>query len=175
MIDTIIGGAIAAVIGAVGYAIIGLWLEQRHEKAQQLEIVNALIVETAENLAIIENPVTPKIWYLRPYKLEAYNAYKGQLFFFPEDVHIKLVNAALSMESFNLIAQKYRSKATLGLVEIEHKTFEHLAGNLKSINEELRKWKAKRIRRWHEKVLAVCRRLRNFISKNRNNSKFDYS
>jgi len=174
MIDAIIGGAIAAVIGAVAYAVTGLWLERRHEKAQRLTMIDALITETAENLTICKTPVTREKWWAAPYKLEAYHTYKGQFDFLPEDVRIQLVDATFFMESCNNIIQMLQLRVALGQpigkeltppapVLIEHLEF---------VNEELLKWRAK-----HSRSLwfRIRRRLRNFILKIRKNSKLSHS
>lgn len=142
MIDALIGGAIAAVIGAVGYAIIGLRLERRREKAQQLAIVNALIVETAENLMVCTSPRIREMWWLSPFKLEAYHAYKGQMFFLPRKVRTQLIAAVLVMEGENVIIQTHQSREGFGQpVDKKPKPIpEYLIKQLKFVNKELRKW-----------------------------------
>src|SRR4030042_1752736 len=78
MNDAIIGGAIAAVIGLVGGFVTGIiasvWQERRREKAQRLAIVDALIVETAENLITCKDFETLDLWWTRSFKqLESVN------------------------------------------------------------------------------------------------------
>ena len=164
MIGTIIGGAIAAVIGAVGYAIIGLSLEHRREKAKQLAIVDALITETADNMTLYKTPPARECWWLSEYRLEAYCAYKSQMFFLPEDVRMKLVPLTFFMEGCNISIQMRRSQATFGppIGEEPIPPPPQLYEQLKSVNEELRKW------RWEHR--GFCARLRDFISKIHKNS-----
>ena len=160
-----IGGAIAAVMGAVSYAITGLWLERRREKAQQLAIVDALIIETAENMTLYETPAARESWWLSEYRLEAYHAYKSQIFFLPEDVRMKLVPLTFFMEGCNIAVQMRRSQVASGQliggepIPPPPQLFEQL----KSVNEELRKW------RWEHRGFAT--RLRSFIPKIRKNLK----
>lgn len=148
MTDALIGGAIAAVIGAVGYAIIGLWLERRREKAQQLTIIDSLITETEENLIVCQNPVAREMWWLAPYKLEAYRAYKGQLSFLAEDLRIRLAMAAFHMEGCNIGIQVHQLRVAYGQPVIENPIppFELLIKDLEFIKEELRKWRKEHTR-----------------------------
>ena len=169
MSDAIIGGAIAAVIGGVCYAIVGLWLEHRREKARQLAIVDALIIETAENLTICTTPITRKMWWWAPFKLEAYHTYKGQFFFLPQKVFIKLVETSFSMEGANIGMQIHVSRVDYKqLVKEQPLTpAPELIKDLKFVNKELQKWRAEHTL---SLVFRVRRRLRNFISQNRKNS-----
>lgn len=105
MNEAIIGGAIAAVIGAVGYATVGLWLERRREKARRLTIVDSLRVEILENLVICKSPEIRTAWWTASYKLEAYHAYKGELLFLSEDVIGHLITAAFMMQGQNASIQ----------------------------------------------------------------------
>jgi len=148
MNDAIIGGAIAAVMGAVGYAIVGLFLERRREKAQKLTIVDALIIETAENLTICTSPKIREMWWLAPFKLEAYQTYKGQIFFLSEKVRLQLVAAVLVMEGCNVIIQTRLSREGFGQPVDEKPTPipEYLIKQLEFVNEELRKWRGKHTR-----------------------------
>ena len=174
MTDAIIGGAIAAVIGAVCYAIVGLLLERRREKAQKLAIVDALIIETSENLVICKDFEERELWWTTSFKLEVYKTYKGQLFFLPEDVRVKLVSIALVMEDCNTISQGAQQAVAFGQnfrAELLS-TPKELIEELESVNKGLRKWRVKHTR---SLVLRVRRRLRNFISKIRKNSKLSHS
>ena len=169
MSDAIIGGAIAAVIGAVGYAIVGLWLERRREKAQQLAIVEALIIDTAENLRSCKGLQKLELWWATSFKLEAYDAYKGQLFFLPEDVRVELAKAVSAMEDCNIINQIMRQAAAFGQ-NFDTKpmpTPKELIKHLEFVNKELREWRAEHTRTL---ALGIRRRLRNFISKILKNS-----
>lgn len=147
MNDALIGGAIAAVIGAAGYAIVGIWLEHRREKAQRLAIVDALIAETLENLLFCKAPeIAPEIAGLQCatlYKLETYRAHKGQLLFLPEDVITRLIAAAFIMEDCNTAIQTFLSQVVYGrateplLVPRPRELIEHL----EFVDKELRKWR----------------------------------
>jgi len=141
MTDAIIGGAIAAVIGAVCYAITGLWLERRRENARRLAIVDALIIETEENLKICTHPVAREMWWMAPYKLEAYHAYKGQIFFLPEDVRSRLADAVFVLEGANIGIQVHLSRAAFGQPVNEEPIppAKELIEMLEFVNEELRK------------------------------------
>lgn len=173
MIDTLIGGAIAAVIGAVGYAITDFWVERRREKAQQLTIVNALIVETEENLIICKDHTTREMRWLSSYKLEAYGTYKGQLFFLPIVVPTHLIVAANEMEETNTSIQLYLARKASGqpVVEKAVPDPEYLIEHLEIVSKGLRTWKAEHTR---SLVFRIRCRLRNFVSKIRKNSGFDY-
>jgi len=141
--NEIIGGAIAAVIGAVGYAIVGLYLEHRRDKAKRLTIVDALITETEENLTICETYIGQEKWCLSPYRLEAYHAYKGELFFLPEQLRVSLVGTALIMETCNGVIQTVRLKEGSGQ-SFDKEAIppqEQFNERLKSILKELQGWK----------------------------------
>jgi hypothetical protein len=174
MTDAIIGGAIAAVIGAIGGVITGLLLERRREKTQRLTIVNALVIETSENLVICKDFEERELWWTVSFKLEAYDSYKGQLFFLPEDVRVRLVNTALAMQESNTITQVLQQAAAFGqnFPTKPMSTPKELIEQLEFINKELRKWRAKQSR---SLVFRIRRRLRNFTSKIRNNSKLNHS
>jgi hypothetical protein len=169
MNDAIIGGAIAAVIGVVGYAIVGLWLECYHEKNHQRTIVYELINETVENLTICANAERRKKPWLTPYRLDAWHAYKGQLFFLPEDVIARLASSAFAMQVFNTIIQAFQSKASIVQLFDEEPSLssEYLIEQLEFVDKGLRKWRREHIR--------FVTRLHNFISKIRNNSKLSHS
>lgn len=174
MTAAIIGGAIAAVIGALCYAIAGLCLERRREKAQKLAIVDALIIETAENLVTCTSTTTRKMWWMTRFRLETYNAYKGHIFFLPKEVRIQLVQAAFAMEGVNIGKQIHISKVDYGQL-VKEKPLSlapELVKQLKFVNEELQKWKAEHTR---SLVFRIRRRLRNFIPKIRKNSKLNHS
>lgn len=148
MIDTIIGGAIAALMGIVGYIIAGLLLEDRREKAQKLTIVNALIIETAENLTISTNPAAREMWWFAPYKLEAYHAYKGQLFFLSEDVRAHLADAVFIMDGCNIGIQVHQLRVAYGQAIVEETVppYAPLIEHLEFVDKELRKWREEHTR-----------------------------
>lgn len=145
MTAAIIGGAIAAVIGAVFYFVAGLWQERRHEKARRLTIVDSLSVETLENLVICKSPEIRTIWWTASYKLEAYRAYKGELLFLSEDVIGHLIAAAFMMEGHNVGIQTYLSRIGSGEnvggqpLPLPQELIEHL----EFVDQELRKWAEK--------------------------------
>jgi len=134
MIDTIIGGVIT-----------GLLLERRREKAQRLSIVEAILTETVENLTICNSPKMREMWWLSPFKLEAYHAYKGQLLFLSPKVIGQLIAAALFMEGENIIIQTHQSREGFGQpVDKEPKPIpEYLTKQLEFVKDELIKWRKK--------------------------------
>jgi hypothetical protein len=148
MTDAMIGGAIAAVIGAVGYAIVGLWLEHRREKAQRLTIVEALLTETVENLTICGSPKMRKMWWLSPFKLEAYHAYKGQILFLPRAILTQLIAAALVMEGENVVIQIHQSREVhIEALDRTPKPIpEYLTKQLEFVKDELIKWRKQKTR-----------------------------
>lgn len=162
MSDAVIGGAIAAVIGAVGYAIVGLCLEHRREKAQKLAIVDALIIETVENLAICQASDIREFWWRAPHKLEAYQSYKGQLRFLPKEVLVELIAATINMNGRNIDIQTYLSRVAFGQPADAKPILpsQDLIEQLKFVHEELKKWKEKHTHcRLCNLVSTVCRRL----------------
>jgi hypothetical protein len=145
MNDAIIGGAIAAAIGIVGGAITGVWLEHRREKAKRLAIVEAILTETVENLTICGSPKMRKMWWLSPFKLEAYHAYKGQILFLPRAILTQLITAALVMEGENIVIQTHQSREGFGQpVDKEPKPIpEYLTKQLEFVKDELIRWRKK--------------------------------
>jgi hypothetical protein len=145
MSGTIIGGAIAAVIGIVGGAIIGVLLERRREKAKRLTIVEAILTETVENLTICGSPKMRKMWWLSPFKLEAYHTYKGQLLFLGHTILTQLIAAALVMEGENIVIQMHQSREGFEQpVDKEPKPIpEYLTKQLEFVKDELIKWRKK--------------------------------
>ena len=168
MSDAIIGGAIAAVIGAVCYAIVGLWLEHHRKESQRLIIVSALIVETAENLIICKGFEKRELWWTSSFKLEAYDAYKSELFFLHEDVRLNLADAVFRMRDSNTTGQIIQQAAAFGHdLTVEPMPTTLTVEQLESVNKELRKWRVEHTR---SLALRIRRRLRKFISKIRQNS-----
>jgi hypothetical protein len=147
MTNAIIGGAIAAVLGAVGGAATGLLLERRREKARKLAIVEALLTEIAANLTICGSPRVREMWWLPAFRLQAYHAYEGQLLFLPTAALSRLVSAALVMEGENIIIQMRQSREGFGLpVDKESKPIpEYLTKQLEFVKDELIKWRNKHI------------------------------
>jgi hypothetical protein len=149
MIDALIGGAIAAVIGAAGYAVIGLWLEHRREKAQKLAIVDALTAETFENLLMCKAPEIAGLQCATLYKIETYRAHKGQLLFLPEDVITRLIAAAFIMEDCNTAIQTFLSQVAYGQAtdSLPVPRPRELIEHLEFVHKELRKWREEHTRR----------------------------
>lgn len=162
MTDTIIGGAIAAVLGAAGYAIIGIWQEHRREKARRLAIVDALIADIVENLSKCMSPATRQMWWLAPYKLEAYHAHKGQLQFLREDVRVRLVRLAIILEGANIAIHVHLSRIGFGQKVNEEpvQVPEELIADLESANKELRRWRAEHSRSLPSRIYRRVRKLR---------------
>ena len=174
MNEAIIGGAIAAVIGTLAYGGVALWQERRRERAQQLAIVEALIIETAENLVTLKNTTTSELWWLASFVLDAYHTYKGQFFFLPEAVSIQLASAVGNMRGLNVIIEDYRLRVGLGRTAGKKgmPPAKELIEQLEFMNNELRKW------RWENTLslrFRIHRKLQNFISKNCQNSKLNHS
>lgn len=147
MSDAIIGGAIAAAVGAVCYAIVGLWLEHRREESQQLKIVSALIVETVENLITWRGSEKRELWWTSLFKLEAYDAYKSELFFLHEDVRLNLADAVFRMRDSNTIGQIIQQAAAFGHdLNVGSMPTPLTVKQLEFVNKELQKWRAKHTR-----------------------------
>lgn len=143
MFDPIIGGGISAVIGALAYAGVAFWIELKRNKVQRLLIVDELIVETQENLVIAKSPVTRKMWWMVPYKLEAYQAHKGQLFFLPKEVRVRLSAIALLVEGVNTGIRVFQLRAAFGQ-PVEEKPIDNpqeLVGHMEFCSKELIKWR----------------------------------
>ena len=135
-------------IGAVGYAITHLLLERHRGKAQRLTIVDALLTETVENLAICTSPNIREMWWLAPFKLEAYRAYKGQLWFLPTKVLTQLIATVIVLEGCNIIIQVYQSREGFGQPVDKKPTPipEYLIKQLEFVKEELTTWKKEHTR-----------------------------
>ena len=178
MDDAIIGGAIAAVLGALCYAIVALLLEHRREKAKQLAIVDALIIETEENLTICKSSDIREFWWEAQHQLEAYQSYKGQLWFLPKDVLDELIAATINMRGRDIGIQAYLSRVACDQPTDAKPILpsQALIEGLEFVHEDLQKWKEKHIHcRLCNLASTVCCRLRNFPSKIRNNSKLNHT
>jgi len=178
MNDAIIGGAIAAVLGIVGGAITSLCLEHRREKAKRRAIVDALIIETEENLRICKSSDILKFWWKTQYQIEAYQSYKGQLWFLHKETLDELIFVTINMRSLNRDIQARLSRLA-GVQLIEETPIlpaQDLIEGLQLIHEDLQQWKQKHAHcRLCNLVSTICHRLRNFFSKNRNNSKLNHT
>lgn len=174
MNDAIIGGAIAAVMGAVFYFVAGLWQERRREKAQKLAIIDALVLETLENLTLCKTFEQRKMWWTTSFKLEAYDAYKHQPFPLPEELYAKLVATALNMKDLNasfaalqqvMLVERHLPKDTSA------PSTKELTEVLQYIGKELRKWRKEHT---HSLGFRIPRTLQNLVSKIHNNSKLNH-
>ena len=145
MFDPIIGGGISAAIGALAYAGVAFWIELRRDKVKRLLIVDELIVETQENLVIAKSPLAREMWWMVPYKLDAYQASKGQLFFLPREVRVKLAAIAFRVEGVNTGIRVHQLRVAFGQPVIEKRieTPPDLVEQMESCNKELRKWREK--------------------------------
>lgn len=156
MINTLIGGAIAAVMGALAGFSTSFWMDRRREKAKRNLIVDELIAEVEENLVISKSPVAREMWWMVSYKLNAYQAYKGQLFFLPKEIRTNLAAAAFTLEGTNTGITTHRLRAAFGqpVIEMPIETPEELLNQLEFCKRELIKWRKERsasgIRKWHK-------------------------
>lgn len=143
MIDTLIGGAIAAVTGALAGFSTALWLERRRDKAKRMLIVDELIAETEQNLVICKSPTAREMWWMVPYKLDAYQTYKGQLFFLPREIRANLAAAAFILEGANTGIRVHQLRAAYGQPVIEKpiESPKELITHLEFCNKELQKWR----------------------------------
>jgi len=168
MIGTIIGGAIAAVTGALGYAIGALLLERCRERARRLRIVDALIVEIVENLIIWKRPEEGLLWWTSSFRLEAYEAYKSEIFFLNDDIRFTLADAVFRMRDSNTTGQMIQRATTFGHdLTVDPMPAKLTVEQLESVLKGLKEWKVEHSR---SLSLRIRRRLRRFISKIRKNS-----
>lgn len=147
MIDTIIGGAIAAVIGALAGFGTALRLERKREKSRQIHIVDELIAEIDENLVIGKSRVAREMWWMVIYKLGAYQAYKGQLFFLPKEIRTNLASVAFTLEGVNTGIEVHRLRAAFGQPVIEKpiETPHELIAQLEFCKKELQRWREEHV------------------------------
>ncbi len=143
MIETIIGGAIAAVIGAISGLTIAVLMEWRHDRARRFLIVDELIAETQANLVIAKHPVARSMWWMVPYKLETYQAYKGQIFFLPKDIRVNLAALAFLLEGVNTGIRVHQLRAAFGQPVIEKpiETPADILDKMGFCDRELRNWR----------------------------------
>ena len=143
MIDTIVGGAIAAVIGALAGFSTALWLERHRGKAKRMLIVDELIAETEQNLVICKSPTARQMWWMVTYKLDAYQAFKGQLFFLPKEVRANLAAVAFILEGANTGIRVHQLRAAYGQPVIEKpiESSKELIAHLEFCSKELQKWR----------------------------------
>jgi hypothetical protein len=174
MIDTIIGGAIAAVMGGVAYGGVALWQERHRENARRLAIVEALAQEMAENMVIYESVSSGDLWWLASFVLDAYDTYKGQEYFLPDNVTMTLGAAVGTMRGLNAVIEDYRSRHGLGKTPTKNPipVTKNLFGQLELMYFELNMWREKHTRSiFSVLVSGIHHRLRTLVSKIRDNSK----
>ena len=145
MVDPIIGGAVSAVIGALAYAGTAFFIERQRDKAKRLLIVDELIAETQENQIVAKSSVAREMWWMVPYKLETYHAYKGQILFLPKKVLTKLAAVAFLVEGVNTGIRVHQLRVAFGQPVIEEhiETPSYLIEWLNFCDSELRKWRQK--------------------------------
>jgi len=142
MINTLIGGAISAVFGALSYAAVAWLVELRRGKINQQHIVNDLIVEIRQNLMIQQNPSSQKMWWMVPYKLEAYRAHKGQVVFLPREFCNRLMAIAFHIEGINTAIRVHQLGVAFGqsFPEESIEANEELIQQMEFCVQELQKW-----------------------------------
>ena len=144
MIDTIIGGAIAAVIGALAGVGTSLLLNYLNEKKEQALIVNDLLVEIEANLKICHDPASAKMWWMVKFKTQAYDSYKGRITFLPEKVRNTLSEVVHTVEGVNTEIEVQRWRHGSGVAKphefrpIKHP--DYLEQWLTFCRDELQKW-----------------------------------
>lgn len=108
MSEVIVGGAIAAVIGAAAGLAASFLLTYLKNKKEQTIIVSEPIVEVKENLVICTDPSIRKLWWTVKYKTDAYNKHKGEIGFLPEAIRTELANIAYLVEPINSSVDVHR-------------------------------------------------------------------
>ena len=142
--DTIVGGAIAAVIGALAGLGTSLLLNYLTKKKERALIVDDLLAEIEANLKICHDPASAKMWWMVPFKIEAYNSYKGRITFLPEEVRKTLSDIVHTVEGVNtaIKVQLWRSGSGVAkpseFLPIKHP--DYLEQWLISCRDELQKW-----------------------------------
>ena len=140
MLGTIIGGAIAGLIG------LGTVLLQNHlsRKREETLMVNDLLVEIEANLKICNDPASAKMWWMVKFKTQAYDSYKGKSIFLPEKVRNTLSDIVHTVEGVNTEIEIQRWRHGSGVAEphefrpIKHP--DYLEQQLTFCRDELQKW-----------------------------------
>jgi hypothetical protein len=144
VIDTIIGGAIAAVIGALAGLGTSLLLNCLNKKKEQALIVNDLLVEIEANLKICHDPASAKMWWMVKFKTQAYDSYKGKIIFLPEEVRNTLSDIVHTVEGINTAIQVQLWRSGSGVAKPhEFRSIKHpdyLEQWLTFCRDELQKW-----------------------------------
>ncbi len=147
--DTIVGGAIAAVIGALAGLGTSLLLNYLNKKKERALVVNDLLVEIEANLKICSDPASAKMWWMVPFKIEAYNSYKGKITFLPEEVRKTLGDIVHTVEGINTAIQVQLWRSGSGVAEphefrpIKHP--DYLEQQLTFCRDELQKWQKQHV------------------------------
>ncbi|MFC1908407.1 hypothetical protein ACFLXD_00805 [Chloroflexota bacterium] len=147
--EAIIGGAIAAVIGAGAGLAATLWLTYRNKKSEQTLIVFELLIEVKENLTICLDPAIRELWWSVKYKTLAYDKYKGKIDFLPQDVRDTLAVVAYLVEPVNSSVDVHRLMSALqthydSTAFKPIPTFKPLEKSLVFLKNELMKWQEMR-------------------------------
>jgi hypothetical protein len=143
MVEPIIGGAISASIGAAVYAGIALWQERRREKLRELHVVEDLIAELEDNLKIATSPAARAMWWMVPYKIDAYQSNKGSFSFLPLSLRATLRDLNLLLEGVNTGIRVHQLATAYGRPTIEHpiETPPDVVKTIAYCIAELRKWR----------------------------------
>jgi hypothetical protein len=144
VVGEIIGGAIAAVIGALAGVGTSLLLNCLNEKKEQALIVNDLLAETEANLKICRDPASAKMWWMVKFKTQAYDSYKGKITFLPEKVRNTLSDIVHTVEGVNteIEVQRWRHGSGVAMPQ-EFRPIKHpdyLEQWLILCRDELQKW-----------------------------------
>jgi hypothetical protein len=107
--ETIIGGAIAGIIG-LSIVFIQKYL---NEKREQSIIVRELLTEVKENIRINTDPAIRTLWWTVKYKTEVYNKHKGKLGFLSEEIRNHLAEIAYLVEPINSSVDVHRLSSAL--------------------------------------------------------------
>jgi hypothetical protein len=144
MINTIIGGAIAAVIGALAGLGASLWLNCLSRKKERAMMVNDLLVDIEANLKICHDPASSDMWWMVKFKTQAYDSYKGRILFLPGEVRNTLSEVVHTMEGVNTAIQVQLWRSGSGVAKphefrpIKHP--DYLEQQLTFCRDELQKW-----------------------------------
>jgi len=141
---TIIGGAIAAVMGALAGLGTSLLLNWLNEKKEQALIVSDLLVEIEANLKICHDPASAKMWWMVKFKTQVYDSYKGKITFLPEKVRNTLSDIVYTVEGVNtaIEVQLWRSGSGIATPQ-EYRPIkypDYLEKQLTFCRDELQNW-----------------------------------
>jgi hypothetical protein len=144
VVGEIIGGAIAAVIGALAGVGTSLLLNCLNEKKEQALIVNDLLAETEANLKICHDPISAEMWWMVKFKTQAYDSYKGKITFLPEKLRNTLSDIVHKVEGVNTAIEVLLWRSGSGVAKPqEYRSIKHpdyLEQWLTFCRDELQKW-----------------------------------